>query len=190
LKGGTIELQPNSAETCKNTKLSAKERSYIKEGNVEVDSCWLQPNSRSKPVIILSSEDGKIRHNLLRVMVYFYNEYLVERLNKATSNSEDQKPVQIAIKNYNAQKKKLMETFLEDAASYNFYASKKLWDLRSENESKFANIVLAEAIDSYYCSGKTLEKFQKNFAQTYRAFTQHPKGHSFAKLLGEPKFKE
>ena len=189
-QGGTIELQPNSVETCKSTKLTAKERSYIKEGSAEVDSCWQQASSRSKPVIILSNDQGKIRHNLLRVMVYFYNEYLVERLSKATSKNKDHQAVQAAIKTYTAQKKKLMETFLEDAAVFNLNASKKLWDLRTDNEMKFANIVLAEAIDSYYCSGTTLGKFKKNFAQTHTVFTQQPKGQSFAKLLGDPVFKK
>lgn len=189
-QGGTIELQPNSVETCKSTKLTAKERSYIKEGGTEVDSCWQQANARTKPVIVLSNDEGKIRHNLLRVMVYFYNEYLVERLSKTTAKNKDYEAVQFAIKSYTAQKKKLMETFLEDAAAYNLNATKKLWDLRTDNEAKFANIVLAEAIDSYYCSGTTLGKFKKNFAQTHTAFTKQPKGQSFAKLLGEPVFKK
>jgi hypothetical protein len=189
-QGGTIELQPNSIETCKSTKLTTKERSYIKEASAYVDSCWQQANSRTKPVIILSAEEDKIRHNLLRVMVYFYNEYLVDRLQKATVRNKDLAAVQTAIKSYNAQKKKLMETFLEDAASFNLNASKKLWDLRTDNEERFANIVLAEAIDSYYCSVTTLSKFKKSFSQTHSAFTEQPKGQSFAKLLGEPFFKK
>ncbi len=189
-QGGTIELQPNSVETCKTTKLTTKERTYIKEGNAEVDSCWQQANARSKPVIVLPNDESKIRHNLLRVMVYFYNEYLVERLNKATAKNKDHQAVQVAIKSYTSQKKKLMEAFLEDAAVLNFRSSKKLWDLRTDNEDKFANIVLAEAIDSYYCSKTTLGKFQKNFTQTHTMFTQLPKGQSFANLLGAPVFKK
>jgi hypothetical protein len=189
-QGGTIELLPNSAETCRVSPLTAKERSYIKEASAQVDSCWISSDKTKKPVIVLPADEKKIRHNLLRILVYFYNEYLVARLDAASVNKSRYEDIRQALSGYKREKLNLMEAFLEDAAIFNLNASKKLWDLRSAGESRFANIVLAEAIDSYYCSASTADKFSRNFTRTWRAFTRNEKGPSFSDQLGKQAFKK
>lgn len=189
-QGGTIELLPNSVETCRVSPLTAKERTYIKEASALVDSCWISSDKTKKPVIVLPADDKKIRHNLLRILVYFYNEYLVARLDAASVKKAKYEDVRLAISGYKKDKMNLMEAFLEDAAVYNLNASKKLWDLRAAGESRFANIVLAEAIDSYYCSATTADKFAKHFSQTWKAFTRNEKGPSFSDQLGKQAFRK
>lgn len=186
-QGGSIELSPNSIETCKSSKLTAKERTYIKESAAEVDSCWMQPDPKQPPVIVLPAKADRIRHNLLRVMVYFYSEYLLDRMASKIAGNKNYSTVSKAIVAFNQQKELLTDAFLDDAAVYNFNASKKLWDLRTDNENRFNNIVLAEAIDSYYCSADTFAKFKKHFQATYRLFSDKKKD-SLAKALGTPEF--
>lgn len=187
-QGGTFELLPNSTETCKTSKLTTKERTYLKEADAEVDSCWMQPNPNKAPIIVLPANAAKVRHNLLRVMVYFYNEYVIDRLSTSVLNKKQYQDVREAIAAFKVQKKDLMESFMDDASVYNFNASKKLWSLRSDNEDRFANMVLAEAIDSYYCSADTSAKFWKHFKSTHGVFSGENKKDSLAKALGNPEF--
>lgn len=189
-QGGTIELLPNSVEACRVSPLTAKERAYVKEADLQVDSCWLSSDKTSRPVIVLPADEKKIRHNLLRIMVFFYNEYLVARLDAVSAKKSKHDDVRNAIATFNKQKLTLMEAFLEDAAVFNLNAAKKLWDLRAEGPNRFANIVLAEAVDSYYCSPLTVQKFSTHFPRTWRAFSKGDNGASLAEQLGRQAFKK
>ena len=171
--GGSIQAAPDIKSKCIFGKSSEKE--FAGENLSELTSCWRKKSDGTPPVIFVVSRPDAIRHGLVRSFSYIYTQLFVDsaaKLNESLPAGEKKKVLSAALKRFDSQKKFLVEGLLSDAAGLGKDVVGCLQSQRLKNQDQFADFVMAESLDSFYCSRESNAKMQKRFKNTFKAMTR------------------
>lgn len=166
-----LVVATDAAHRCASAGLSVAEQVFAGESNPVVESCWRLVNGHLE--IVLPADPAKIAHGLVRVFAYVYTELVVNGLGKGLTNPELVPNLQGLRARYVSQAAALTQAFLDEPRMPD-RARVRLTAFSAAAGEKFQNFVVAEAIDSFYCSKATRQTFQAQFPQTWDVFTIGP----------------
>lgn len=193
LKGHFV-VDAAKAKICA-ASLTPDEKRFLGEAGSEAPiACW-HAATNAPPVVYLGagkianhdvSLASNIKHNTVRMLAYVYSQYIPAQLQKrvaearagsASLSAADASKVQQIVAaiegvlaKFEQNRQALSAALFSDLRSVRSPAEARLKSFESSSGSRFRDFVLAEAIDSYYCSPGTRASFAQSTAQTARAF--------------------
>jgi hypothetical protein len=159
---GQLQLVPALPASC-TANMSSAAKAFASEAGGPPGACWLVENHRLQVLVV--DDPVVIRHSLVRVFGYLYSQFLAAGL---SSN----KAALAGLTRLEDQEKSLSAAFLSDLKSSGNSQLEAMTGLETSHPRSFGDAVVAEAIDSYYCSGATRTSMETKFPATYAAFTQ------------------
>ncbi|MEN9834209.1 MAG: hypothetical protein RL011_402 [Pseudomonadota bacterium] len=178
---GRIEIG-DAATECKAAKLTNAEKPLVNDGQ-RPSSCWLGSGGNLR--MVLSPEAIVIRSSLVRLFAYWHMEFFIEGL-KRSDVPEAFKSAnwQSYAQGFSQERMQLAKNLLSDVTAAGLNTDQRLKDFSNKDPVAFANLVYANAVDSYYCSSGTRDEFKKRFPATWAAFTNTGSNYGIAKELG------
>lgn len=169
---GRILVVADADKHCRDAELSAAERKFASESDGGYKGCWQVRNRRLE--IVLDADSEAIHHAMVRTFTYAYTQFFVDRLSQIDIPAEISQEAQTGIDRLKRQREALASAFLADVAARKLKSAASLKRFAGEDRGSFENFTLAEAVDSYYCSAATRQRFERDFPQTHVAFTRGP----------------
>lgn len=170
--GGSIQASSNLKSKC--SFKTSSEKDFADEKTGAVTSCWRKKADESPPVIFVESRPEAIRHGLLRSFSFVYTQLFVEsaaKVNVDLPQGDKKRVLSAALERFQLQKKLLVEGLLRDSANLGKEASVHLKNTQKTND-QFGDYVVAEALDSFYCSKSSNASMQAHFKDTFQAMTK------------------
>jgi len=176
---GEVVLNQNPSALCPQA-MNRAEREFANEnssGSPELAPCWVLEQRVIR--VVLPDDPKLIRHQTVRIMSYVYTQFFAKRLadlaanGAGTINSETASTIRATVERLRMQQEDLGAKFLTDLSTRtDRSAFNRLVKLKSSDEESFSNFVLAEAIDSAYCSEATARKFHSMFPEAWNSFSR------------------
>ena len=173
-----------SAEECGGTPFTRDQGKLNSRGEAQ-RSCWRQRVAGDRPEMILAADAAVLRSSVVRLGFYVYTELWLDRILGSSALLASLTPVEkttlanVATARQNIGRALLVDLKKSDAAVYARFKT-----FSDVDATQFANIALAEAGDSYYCSSASRATFQKSFDATWKAFTATGSPNAAAQLFG------
>lgn len=162
---------------CASSFSSPQEQNWFEDFNGQITSCFVKENG--KPLKLYFLEDKNvIRHQIVRLSTYVYTQLIQPQMMDAASKSPNQSQRSELVNIFaqqSAQRKALGDVFLDELfQSGNQQAYQRINQLAKADPEAFEHYMFAETIDSYHCSSKSKETFQRMFPKTYQQFVTGP----------------
>ena len=181
LRGEILVTDAN--KICKDTPLTQEERELL-GGPTEISACWVA-EAKEPLRLVLAENPHVIRSVLLRLFAYMYSEYFIARIQDTNAPAMFQESNWRELTTAFIENNQLMtEAFVADSKNFGHQKMVSLENLRSANPRKFANMVFANAVDSYYCSAQSNQAFASRFKLTYGVFTEASRPLTPIKVFG------
>jgi hypothetical protein len=166
--GGQV-MSSASAEAMCGKALKTNSEKDLNTG-ATIPSCWLQEGTGVAPKIIVSDDPVLIHHSIIRAFTYFFVEYFVPRVKNPASGIIARDPRwQTTINDLEAKREKITQAFLTDIRLKNEAMANTFTDSYKKDSVTLSNAVLAEVLDSCYCSDQTRRTFREQFPTTWSA---------------------
>jgi hypothetical protein len=169
LRGEILVTDAN--KICKDTSLTQEERELL-GGPADINACWVAEGK--EPLrLVLAENQHLIRSVLVRLFAYMYSEYFIARIQDTNAPAKFQESSWRELTTAFVENNQLLtDAFVTDSKNFGHQKIVALEKLRSVNPRKFANMVFANAVDSYYCSAESNQTFASRFKLTYGVFTE------------------
>jgi hypothetical protein len=164
-----VETAADIQDACSDLPLTAAEKAFAAEDGTAPLACWQLHASGDRPVIYVSADPVAIRHALVRVFAYMYEQLFVERLT-ALAPPAGQPALMAALAAFGSERDKIGVALLADAIPAGAQVVSRLSAFRAADTLRYGEFVLAEAADSYYCSPATRSTMNTRFPATRAAF--------------------
>jgi len=165
--GGKVVASSEAAKICGQVGQNNSEKDLAK--GTTIPSCWLQETAGVAPQIVLSDDPVLIQHSMIGAFSYFFTEYFVTRVSHPDVSSKIPQgglwPA--AIQEFASHRDAVAEAFLRDLSSKKASVASAFRSAYAREPSKFKNAVLAEVLDSCYCSQKTRDILRQEFPATW-----------------------
>ena len=165
--GGQVVATRDAAKIC--DRLSQNNSEKDLEKGTTIPSCWIQEKIGEAPKIYLSDDPKLIQHSTIRAFTYFFTEYFVTRINHpdVIGRIPQSAQWQTGIKEFENQRDAVTVAFLRDLDNKKPAAASVFRNAYNRDPLKFKNAVLAEVLDSCYCSDSTRSVMRKEFPITW-----------------------
>jgi hypothetical protein len=165
--GGKVVASSEAAKICNQIGQNTSEKDLTK--GTTIPSCWLQETAGVAPQIVLSDDPVLIQHSMIRAFTYFFTEYFVTRVSHpdVLSKMSQSSDWLAAIQEFESHRDEVAEAFLRDLGSKNIAVASKFRSINSRDPLSFKNAVLAEVLDSCYCSQNTRNILRQQFPATW-----------------------
>ena len=178
---GRIEIS-DAARECKSAKVSNAEKPLVGEGQRPL-SCWLGVGGNLR--MVLNPEAIVIRSSLLRLFAYWHMEFFVDGLLRGdVPDAFKSADWQSYAQSFDKERFKLAKSLLADVSAAGLKTDQRLHDFSNKDPKAFANLVYANAVDSYYCSTNTRVEFKKRFPATWANLVESGTPFSVVRELG------
>ena len=175
----------DAAGLCKTGALSDGQKKFL--GTTAVTACWLSPKNNNPLRLVVSSDADTIRSSVLRLFAMWESEFIMDGLVAATVPSAfDASEWKSYAEAFVTERNKIADAFLNDMTNQFSADLDQLTEEKNADPKAFANLVYANAVDSYYCSAETRNEFSTKFKATWAVFTDANSKYNFAKELGRP----
>lgn len=169
---GKVVATPDAKNICDNATGKSTEKN-LKTG-LEIPSCWRQTEIGEGPEIIVSDDPAIIRHSMVRAFTYFFTQYFLPRASHPDApKALKTRPWKDAIAEFETVRTAVTKAFLADVSSQNPERAKVLKsqyeDKDQDSRTNLSNDVLAEVLDSCYCSSDTRKSMQLKYPKTWAA---------------------
>lgn len=166
--GGQVMSTASAAAMCGNALKNNSERDL--NTGATIPSCWIQEATGVAPKIILSDDPALIHHAIIRAFTYFFVEYFIPRVKNPASGILARDPRwQPAIDDLESKREKITQAFLADMKLKNEAMANAFSESYKRDSLTLSNAVLAEVLDSCYCSDQTRTIFREQFPTTWSA---------------------
>jgi hypothetical protein len=172
---GKIRIVADAQAACTQVGLSPAQQKFAAENSQTLDGCWQVSDGRVD--IILKADKAVIHHGLLRLATKVYTELFAKGVDKVPGLAN-------AVARFKKQKYALGVALLKDLAKADPQKAKSFEAFATESRDEYEADVFSEAVDQGYCSATSLAVFERQFPETYKAFS---KGNdAVMKDLGAP----
>jgi hypothetical protein len=167
--GGRVVVSRDAAKICGAISQDNSEKDL--NTGAMIPSCWIQEKANVAPQIFLSDDPVLIRHSTIRAFTYFFTEYFLTRINRpdVLSKIPQGHLWPAGIQEFENQRDAVSQAFLRDLDSKRSDLASGFRKAAALDPLKFKNAVLAEVLDSCYCSEKTRATFREQFPATWSA---------------------
>lgn len=167
--GGRVVASKDAAKICGTVSQNNSEKDL--NTGATIPSCWIQEKTGTAPQIILSDDPILINHSMIRAFTYFFTEYFLTRvIHPDVIGKLPQSNLWPAgIRDFERHRDAVTDAFLQDLESKKSPAASAFRAVYSKDPLKFKNSVLAEVLDSCYCSDRTRTILKVEFPATWSA---------------------
>lgn len=181
--GGKIRIGDGAEADCAGTALAAAERELA--GSKPVRACWRQPEGGGAPEILIAGDEAVVRHSLLRLFAYVYSDFFVKKIAEPNAPAPfNNAEWRAAALGFQERRGALAAALLADLSQAGAQAYTRLKAFSDRDATRFGNFVLAEAVDSYYCTATARDIFYNRFRGTWKLFTDTTTPHSPLSVFG------
>jgi hypothetical protein len=167
--GGRVLASKDAAKICGQVSQNNSEKDL--NTGATIPSCWIQEKTGVAPQIILSDDPVLINHSIIRAFTYFFTEYFLTRVSHpdVIGQLPQSNLWPTGIQEFESHRDAVTTAFLRDLETKKSPASSALRAAYSKDPMKFKNSVLAEVLDSCYCSDRTRTILRVEFPATWSA---------------------
>lgn len=167
--GGRVLASKDAAKICGQVSQNNSEKDL--NTGATIPSCWIQEKTGVAPQIVLSDDPTLINHSMIRAFTYFFTEYFLTRVHHpdVIGRLPQSNLWPAGIQEFESHRDAVTDAFLRDLETKKSPASSAFRAAYSKNPLKFKNSVLAEVLDSCYCSDRTRTVLRVEFPATWSA---------------------
>lgn len=181
--GGSIQVVADANAYCQVSGKSPDQKVFASEASPTIDSCWVVNDSKLD--VIVRDDLMSMHHGLVRNFGYVYTQLFGDFVMPSLRNTSDgQGAITKALLRFRTQRVNIGKALLQDLADDPKDVRDHFSLLAKSEPLDYANFVMADAIDSYYCSSDTRATFKTQFPATWKAFTEGEL--ALVKDLGDP----
>jgi len=181
--GGKIRIGDGAESECAGSSLAAAEKDLA--GNQPIRACWRQPEGGGAPELLIAGDETVVRHSLLRLFAYVYAEFFVTKIADPNAPAPfNNAEWRAAAQGFQERRGALAAALLADLSQAGAQAYTRLKTFHDRDATRFANFVLAEAVDSYYCTPKARAIFENRFRGAWKLFTDSTTPHAPLSVFG------
>ncbi len=180
--GGVIRVVKDANKYCKSKIKSPDQLAFASESTDSVDACWDVWDGKLE--VIVRDNEAAVHHALVRSFGYIYTQFYAARAPILAERKDVEDIVNKGMARFKGQRQKLGEALLKDLQDDPKAVRARFTLLAKTNSLDFGNFVIADSIDSYYCSPETRAVFKSEFPATWKVFTEGALAMTID--LGEP----
>ena len=166
--GGAVIATKDAGAICAKVGNNNSEKDL--NTGVQIPSCWLQDKLGAAPKIYISAEPAVIHHSMIRAFTYFFTEFFLARAKLPEAGLITRDPRwKTAFNEFESNRESVASAFIKDIDAKNADQANQFRSAYTNDSLKFGNVILAEVLDSCYCSDNTRAVMREQFPNTWKA---------------------